>query len=140
MALNEIRLHGLSNPLRIGITCLILILAGGYVASVCHMYTHYQNKDEQPGLSMDDIVGSFHGMNKPSRLRVAIESSMREHIPTDEEYQALEKWLSSSRISEDYDSLELGDYAPAEIIARGEAIQGWRSFYQKWGCTFSDRP
>ena len=117
MALGEIRLHGLSNPLRIGITCLILILAGGYVASVCHMYTHYQNKDGQPGLSMDDIVGSFHGMNKPSRLWVAIQGSEREYIPTDEEYQALEKWLSGNRISEDYDSLELGDYAPAEIIA-----------------------
>jgi hypothetical protein len=117
MALNEIRLHSLSLSLRIGITCLILILAGGYIASVYHMYTHYQNKDEQPGLSMDDIVGSFHGMNKPSRLWVAIQGSERKYIPTDEEYQALEKWLSGNRISEDYDSLELGDYAPAEIIA-----------------------
>ncbi|MHC4943577.1 MAG: hypothetical protein ACYTG7_11225 [Planctomycetota bacterium] len=111
------RLCGLSIPLRIAVTCLIAVLAGGLAASAYQMWHHYHNKDENPELSMDDIIGSFHGINQPSRLLEAVKGDMREYIPTDEEYDALVKWLGGSRISEDYDSLELGDYSPAEIIA-----------------------
>ncbi|MFH2000746.1 MAG: hypothetical protein ABIK28_13775 [Planctomycetota bacterium] len=116
MQMNPIRLHALSLPLRLAVTCLILILAGGLVASVFQMKHHYENKDELPGLSMDDIVGSFHGINKPARLVNAIETSMRGFIPTEEEYKALARWLTSDSVSAGYDSLDLGDYAPAEII------------------------
>ncbi|MBU0754139.1 MAG: hypothetical protein KJ645_03305 [Planctomycetes bacterium] len=117
MEMKPIRLSALSLSLRLATTCLIVVLAGGLAASVFQMMHHYENKDEQPGLTMDDIIGSFHGMNQPARLAVAIDGLMRAYIPAEEEYTALRTWLSGNRISEDYDSLELGDYAPAEIIA-----------------------
>lgn len=116
MELNSIRLHALSVPLRLAVTCLILILAGGLVASIYQMIHHYENKDEQPGVSLDDIVGSFHGIQQPARLSVAIEGSMRQYIPTEEEYQALTKWLNGKDVSAGYDNLDLGDFAPAEIM------------------------
>jgi hypothetical protein len=67
---------------------------------------------------MDDIIGSFHGMNQPAQLLVAIRTTMKRYIPSEDEYEVLMKWLEGNRISEDYDSLELGDFAPAEILSR----------------------
>jgi len=117
MDFNSIRLHRLSLLLKIAVSCLILVIAGGLVASVVHMHQHYCNKDEQPELTIDDVIGSFHGLKQPARLKEAINGDMKEHVTTDEERKAMDQWLSSNRISEDYDSLDLGDFAPAEIIA-----------------------
>ncbi len=129
MELDNIRLHRLGLCLKIAVTCLILVISGGLAASVFHMHGHYRNKDEQKALSMDDITGSFHGVNQPARMLDALHGSMGEHLSLDEErqeeneeeyreeYYALIKWLKGNRISESYDSIELGDFAPAEIIA-----------------------
>jgi hypothetical protein len=117
MDLSRIKLHGLGLWARLSVTCLILVLAGGYLTSALHLWHHYENKDEQPGLTMDDLIGSFHGMNQPARLLTAVQGTMRQYLPDEEEYQSIIQWLESDRISEDYDSLELGDFAPAEILA-----------------------
>jgi hypothetical protein len=117
MELSEMKLSRLSLALKGAVTCLIVIVAGGLVASMVQMILHYENRDEQAGLTMDDLVGSFHGLDQPSRLLVSIKGDMRPYIPTDEEYEQLKKWLEGDRISEDYDNLDLGDYAPAEILS-----------------------
>lgn len=116
MELSRIRLHRLSLPLKVAVTCLVAVLAGGLITSALHMHEHYRNKDEQPELTMDDIIGSFHGVNQPSRLLTSLQGDMRQYVPDGGEYEALMEWLTSDRISEDFDSLELGDMAPAEIM------------------------
>ena len=116
MELSRIRLHKLDLSFKLAVTCLIAVLGGGLIASALHMHEHYRNKDEQPELTLDDVTGSFHGVNQPSRLLEAVDGHMRRYVPTAEEHASLRKWLESDRISEDYDSLELGDFAPAEII------------------------
>ena len=115
--METIRLHRLAWPLRLGLSFLILVLAGGFAASAYQLYAHYRMKDERPALTMDDLVGSFHGIHQPAPLAEAIRGPMRKHLPDPAEFEALCKWLEGNRISEDYDSLELGDLAPAEIIA-----------------------
>jgi len=117
MASPVFRLRRLSVALRIAATCFIVILSGGYLASVQHMFDHYENKDERPGLTMDDIVGSFHGVNRKATLILALDGPMRQYV-SGGEHTALMKWLQGNRISEDYDNLDLGDDAPAEIIDR----------------------
>lgn len=111
------RLRNMSVSLRIAATCLILVLGGGYLAAVQHMFDHYENKDERPGLTMDDITGSFHGVNREATLIGALDGHMREHV-TEGELAKLMAWLEGNSISADYDNLELGDMAPAEIIDR----------------------
>jgi len=111
------RLRRMSLSLRIAVSCLILILGGGYVAAVNYMFLHYEKKDERPGLSMDDIAGSFHGVTRPAGLIVALEGSMRPYV-NDEEHRQLMTWLHGDRISGGYDNFDLGDSAPAEILDR----------------------
>jgi len=111
------RLRRMGLSLRVAATILLIILGGGYAAAVQHMFDHYENKDERPGMSMDDVTGSFHGVNSEATMIVAINTTMREHL-TDGEHAALLEWLQGSRISEDYDNLDLGENAPADIIDR----------------------
>ena len=101
---------------RMGICALVITLLGGYIVSGLHLRWHYDNRDETPGLTMNDIVGAYHGVQTPSPLISSLESG---HPDTIEDYErtALLDWLTGDRVSLDYDNLDLGDLAPSEIIA-----------------------
>ncbi len=101
---------------RLGLTLIVLTLLGGLTVSGIYMAMQHENRDERPGLTMDDIRGHYAGVNVPSPLLGAIERGHPED-QSDEARQILIDWLKGDRISEDYDSLDLGDLAPAEIIA-----------------------
>ncbi len=117
MEISGFRLRKTSAPLRIAATCLVIVIAGGYAAALKHMVDHYEGKDERPGLTMDDITGSFHGVKREAGLITALKGSMKKKLPG-EERALLLKWLEGSRINEDYDNPDLGENAPAEIIDR----------------------
>jgi hypothetical protein len=114
---NAPRLRSLPFLARVGLTCLLFVLLGGLLTSGLQIAQHHQNRDERPGLSMDDLVGAYHGINTVAPLRRALEDNHPEELPADQR-QALLDWLASDRISDDYDSLDLGMNAPAEIIAQ----------------------
>ena len=101
---------------RLGIAALVATLLGGYIVSGLHLRWHYDNRDETPGLTMNDIIGAYHGVQTPSPLISALEAGHPETIE-DFERTALLDWLKGDRVSQDYDNLDLGDEAPSEIIA-----------------------
>lgn len=111
------RLRDLSAGARIGFTALCVVFFGGLLASAAHMVMHYENRDERPGLTLDDIRAQYHGLQSTSPILKAL---ARNHPPELERKHrdTLVAWLSGSRITEEYDDLDLGDAAPAEIIAR----------------------
>jgi hypothetical protein len=110
------RLRSLPALAKLGATGLLLSLFMGMVASAMHLRWHYENRDERPGLTRDDIRAAYHGINAPSPLLSALERGHPEDLNVDGR-TALLAWLRSSRIAEDYDSLDLADKAPAEIMA-----------------------
>lgn len=113
------RLRELSPALKLGLSGVLLTLAGGYAAAVAHMVHHHGQKDDEPGLSMDDLVGAYHGVDREAPLLTAVEGDHgTEYLPAPGERETLRKWLTGGRLSEDFDSLELGDNAPAEILSR----------------------
>jgi len=70
-------------------------------------------------LSFADLEGSYRGVDQPSRLkRVLDEPHGRDHLQDAKEREVLAKWLAGRRINEEYDSVDLGELAPAEILAR----------------------
>jgi hypothetical protein len=111
------RLCDLSIAAKLGITFLALVLLGGLYASAMHIKLHYENRDEAPGVSMNDLKGAYHGVNIRAPLLVALESGHPETLNADDR-KVLTDWLEGGHVSIDYDNLDLGDAAPAEIIAR----------------------
>lgn len=110
-------LRSLSISARLGITAFLFILAAGFVASAAHLQFHHQNRDERPGVSLNDIKGAYHGVEILSPLLTSLESGHPDTLSKNDRTTLLD-WLNSGRISENYDNLDLGDNAPAEIIAR----------------------
>jgi hypothetical protein len=113
---STLNLQSLPLPFRLGIAALVLTLLGGYIVSGLHLRWHYDNRDETPGLTMNDIIGAYHGVQTPSPLISALESGHPDTI-IESERTALLNWLEGDRVSQDYDNLDLGENAPSEIIA-----------------------
>lgn len=111
------RLCDLSILLKISVTALILVLLGGLYASVKHLQMHHENRDEVPGVSLNDIKGAYHGVEIRAPLLVALERGHPDNLPPDDR-KVLIDWLQGGKVSIDYDNLDLGDKAPAEIIAQ----------------------
>lgn len=113
------KLTSLPYTARIGIAVLMLTLLGGYVVSGIHLKTHYDNRDGSPGFTLGDIRGHYHGVQSPSPLVASLQQDHpdAETLP-DDKRKALLDWLAETdKLSEQYDNFDLGDNAPAEIIA-----------------------
>jgi len=111
------RLARLGLGLRLGIGALVLVLLGGILASGAHLVGHHEVRDEREGMSYDDVVGHYHGIRTVAPLREALEGGHPEELPADARTKLLE-WLGGEQLAETYDSLDLGEDAPVELMDR----------------------
>ena len=117
-------LLGLPTSGRLALSLLLLVNLGGFIAASFHLETHHQNRDERPGLSVDDLTGAYHGIRSQAPLRLALERNHPGEIDGSKSLDPSQKkrlldWLDldSVKMGEQYDSLDLGENAPAEILA-----------------------
>ena len=108
-------LRDLSVGYRLGITGLVISLLIGLWASVGYLGQHHQNRDQKPGVSVDDLLGAYHGVDNQAPLLTALERGHPEELP-DSDRELLLTWLRGDRVSEEYDDPDLGDVTPAEIL------------------------
>lgn len=118
------RLRQLTPATRLGLTGLLVVMLGGMVSSFLHLVEHHENRDERPGLTMDDVRGAYHGIRTTAPMLMALEQNHPAEMDMDgaaalgpDDRRVLLDWLAGDRISSDYDNLDLGDAAPVEIIA-----------------------
>lgn len=113
------QLRSLPAAVRLGLSILLAVNLAGFIASGLHLEDHHENRDEREGLSLDDLAGAYHGLTSPSPLLGALEAGhpadLGQPLP-EADAQVLLEWLQGDRITEDYDNLDLGDRAPAEIL------------------------
>lgn len=126
--LGSFRLRDLGAPARLGVACAVLVILGGLAASARHVADHHGPKDDVKGLSLDDVMGAYHGVQAPARLAAALERGHPEGLaPAARE--SLITWVlgpkgpdgtrtGPKRLAEDYDNFDLGDMAPNELIAK----------------------
>lgn len=109
-------LRGLPALVRLGVSCLMLTMLLGLAASGMVIYTHYENRDETRGLTMDDLRAGYHGLLAEAPLLHAINRNHPENLPKDQR-EVLLKWLSNDRVPENYDNIDLGVSSPSEILS-----------------------
>ena len=113
------KLRRLPFSLRLAVAALVLCLAIGEAASLYHLVKHHEKRDDAPGLSMTDLEGAYRGVDRPAPLRRELDAPHGLAMLTDaKERAALAKWLDGKRVNDEYDSVDAGDLAPAEILAR----------------------
>lgn len=112
-----IRLRDFGVGVRLALTGCCIAIVIGLITSAMHLYWHYERRDERPGFSIDDLKSAYHGIHAPSPLIQSLERGHPEGLAkTDRE--ALLSWLKGDKVGENYDNLDLGDAAPAEVMGR----------------------
>lgn len=114
------RLRDLPLIARFGLTCALLTVLLGLWASLTHLRNHHAKNDGDPDrLTLLDLQGAYHGADIPSPLR-AVLNGEADHpgleLPELDRTELL-AWMDGNRTTEDYDSIDLGDRAPAELLA-----------------------
>ena len=141
------KLRNLSPAVRFGLTCLLLVMLGGMLASAAHMYLHHSVRDEQPGLTMDDLRGAYHGVRTVAPMLSALQRDHPWEYEVDEaerllpeEREALLEWLNGTNLRDNYGNLDLGDAVPEfEVTSRtrtGLAMSFAHRTYPLFGVQF----
>jgi hypothetical protein len=122
MTNSPLQLRSIAFMGRLALSLLLCVVLGGFVASAAYLVTHHENRDEQPGFTMDDVRGHYHGVRTGSSLVAALERNHPTEIEgatalPEVQRSALLAWLAGDRLSETFDDLDLGDDAPAEVLA-----------------------
>lgn len=111
------KLYQLSRLSRAGLVFAVLVLYMGVAASVTYIYTHYEKRDERPGLTIDDVKAAYHGLEAPAELVAALERNHPADLP-EASRKVLVSWLKGAQVAENFDNLDFGDETPKEIIAQ----------------------
>jgi hypothetical protein len=114
-------LRDLSVQLRIAVTCLVLILLGGYAASLYFLTVHISPRDGDPALSLQDLEATYHGIDRPAGIQVALDDSDHRSdylkAAPDAELDLLRAWVAQSAnvVPGSVDPVEQGyDYLPED--------------------------
>lgn len=127
MSWESLRLSRLSLSGKVLVTLFLGIVGPGYLFGTANIMLKHQDADLEPGLSVDDLRATFHGMEKTITpdAQVTVHSEMLEQVSPDGEMRKyLEKggepaidsligWLEGGAKE---DGFAAGDPSPQEVI------------------------
>ncbi len=133
MNTDDIRLAKLPLSGKLLVTLFLLIIGPGYLAGTANIFYKHQYADDEPGLTLDDLRATFHGMQKTFKpddkitvnsemlSQVRPDGEMREYLENggDEAVRGLIKWLENEAKEEEFAKTGLsqeGDPSAQEII------------------------
>lgn len=87
------RFKDISISERILNTVFLLTIALGYMAALANMYYTHQGRDGKAGLSVEDVVISYHGSNSQTRLGTAIKGIMQPNLKFKSDTDVILQWI-----------------------------------------------
>jgi len=105
---------------KVGLLAIVLVFGMGLAASLQHIVNHYQNRDERPGLTRDDIVAAYSGLRAPARIGAVVDAPKHAGVDlrlSPEDRATLTKWLAAERVAENYDNIDFADPTPRDVLA-----------------------
>lgn len=97
------RFKDISISERILNTVFLLTIGLGYLAALANMYYTHQGLDGKAGLSVEDVVISYHGSNSQTRLGTAIKGIMKPNLRYSSDQDVILEWINSGADEPDYD-------------------------------------
>jgi hypothetical protein len=130
MSWDSLRLARLALPAKILLTLFVLVVGPGYLVATANIFFQHQNADLEPGLTLDDLKRTFHGLEKEVTPDAEItvnsvmleqvrpDGDMREYLETGGEpaIRALVSWLEAEAKEEDFATPAL--FAPDDPSAQ----------------------
>lgn len=89
------RFKDISVSERILNTVFLLTIGLGYLAALANLYYTHQGLDGKAGLSMEDVVISYHGSNTQTRLGTAIKGIMKPNLKYASDQDVIMEWINS---------------------------------------------
>jgi hypothetical protein len=79
---NSPRLSGLTLPAKLLVTLFLLIVGPGYLFGTLNIMFQHQDADLEPGLGVDDLRRTFHGMEKQVTpdAEITVDSTMLQQV------------------------------------------------------------
>lgn len=72
--------------------------------ALTYLYTSHEGHDSKPGLSMEDIVGTYYGNRSGTRLEAAIRGTMAPYLEQTEDRSQIVVWLKDGGTEEGYNN------------------------------------
>ncbi len=89
------RFNDISISERILNTVFLLTIGLGYLAALANMYYTHQGLDGKAGLSVEDVVISYYGSTKQTRLGTAVTGIMKTNLKIKSDQDVILKWIHS---------------------------------------------
>lgn len=97
------RFRDISVSERILNTVFLLTIGLGYLMALANMYYTHQGFDGKAGLSLDDVVISYHGSSTQTRLGTAINGIMEPNLKFKSDKDVILQWLQEGANEPGYD-------------------------------------
>lgn len=96
------RFSDISVSERILNTAFLVTIGIGYIAALANMYYTHQGRDGKAGLSIDDIMISYHGSHSQTRLGTAINGIMEPNLKYKSDKDVILKWIQNGAVESEY--------------------------------------
>jgi hypothetical protein len=96
------RFKDISVSERILNTVFLLTIGLGYIAALANMYYTHQGLDGKAGLSVEDVVISYHGSNNQTRLGTAIGGIMEPNLKYKSDKDVILQWIQNGAKEPEY--------------------------------------
>ncbi len=84
-------------------TVFLLTIGLGYLAALFNLYYTHQGLDGKAGLSIEDVIISYHGSNDQTRLGTAITGIMKANLKYGSDKDVILAWINSGADEAGYD-------------------------------------